>query len=156
MDFNRLDYIKNVSADRGWAYDCYPVGAYFQLNFKQGKGVETHASNLKKESSIVLSQRRRGDNKRYLTHVVELVNEKSEDERQWKKEELWGIFRWVKVHWVADFNDLRLIDEEVIGVNWGWYDTKAKLLESPNLMRQRNIEELRSDLKEAFSQNRSS
>jgi len=34
MDFTRLEYIKNVNADEGWAYKGYPVGAYFQLNFK--------------------------------------------------------------------------------------------------------------------------
>ena len=154
MDFNRLEYIKNVSADHGWAYHCYPVGAYFKLNFKQGKGVDTHALSLPKESLIVLSQKRRGDNERYLTHIVELINKGSEDEPQWEKEEQWGIFRWVKVHWVADFNNLRLIDGEVMGVDWGWENTKAKFLDSPKLMSKWiNIENLRERLEKEFSKN---
>ncbi len=155
MDFNRLDYIKNVNADNGWAYDSYDVGADFQLNFKQGKGVETHALKLPKGSKILLSQRPRGENKRYLTHVVELVNEGKEDEPRWEKEELWGIFRWVKVHWIADFGVLSRIplDENVMIVRWGWEDTKAKRLDSPNLMSQGNIESLKERLKKEFSKN---
>ena len=153
MDLNRLDYIKNVSADHGWAYEHCTVGTDLQLNFKQGKGVETHALKLPKGSLILLSQRRRGDNERYLTHIVELLNEGKEDKPHWKKEELWGIFRWVKVHWVANFKDLRLIDEELIGVNWGWYDTKAKRLDNPNLVSQGNIGGLKERLEKEFSKN---
>ncbi len=39
-----------------------------------------------------------------MTHVVELVNEGSEDKPQ-RETGTWGIFRWVKVHWIADFNN---------------------------------------------------
>jgi hypothetical protein len=53
MDLNRLEYIKNVNDDRDWAYKDYPVGAYFQLNFKRGEGVENHALNLPKGSLIL-------------------------------------------------------------------------------------------------------
>ena len=164
MDFNRLDYIKNVSADHGWAYSDCPiaVGAYFQLNFKRGeykdkKSIYDHVLYLPKGSSIVLSQRP-PESERYLTHVVELVNKGEEDEEQWKKEEQWGIFRWVKVHWIANFQKPSSIprDKDEMKVNWGWYDTKAKLLKSPNLISEwGSIEKLRSHLKAVFSKHRS-
>ena len=73
MDFTRLEYIKNVNADKGWAYEKHPLGAYFQLNFKKGKGVDTHALNLPKGALIILSQKSPINDERYLTHVVELV-----------------------------------------------------------------------------------
>ncbi|BAZ18589.1 hypothetical protein NIES4071_104740 (plasmid) [Calothrix sp. NIES-4071] len=91
---------------------------------------------------------------RYLTHVVELVNEGSEDESQ-QKEGTWGIFRWVKVHWIADFRRPKYIplDKDVVmKVDWGWSDTKAKLLNSPNLMSQwGTIDNLRTHLRSVFN-----
>jgi len=54
IDLTHLQYIKNVNADNDWAYKDYPVGAYFQLNFKQGQGVETHAADLPKGALILL------------------------------------------------------------------------------------------------------
>ncbi|MDJ0694438.1 MAG: hypothetical protein QNJ49_02605 [Mastigocoleus sp. MO_167.B18] len=164
MDFNRLDYIKNVSADHGWAYSDCPIAlwAYFQLNFKRGedkdkKSIDDHALHLPKGSLIILSQRL-PESERYLTHVVELVNEGNEDKEQWTPG-MWGVFRWVKVHWIANFQKPSSIprDEDEMKVNWGWYDTKAKRLDSPNLMSEwENIEKLRLHLKKVFSQHRSS
>ena len=157
MDCNRLDYIKNVT-DQGdetqWAYPEYPIGAYFRLNFKRRESrtvVESHTRELQKKGSlIILSQVPHeckdnttgeqkkipdGYKKRYLTHIVELVNEGSEDEPQWEKSS-WGIFRWVKVHWTADLKNWNSIpvDQEVMQAEWGWYDTYAKSLSSNNLM----------------------
>jgi hypothetical protein len=154
MDCNRLEYIKNVNDDEKWAYDEYPIGAYFRLNFKEnnGNGVDSHTCNLAKGSLIILSQRPPGK-ERYLTHVVELVNEESEDKPQWETG-IWGIFRWVKIHWIADFTDLNRIplDKNEMRVNWGWYDTKAKLLSSPNLMSQwGDIDTLRAHLGKVFN-----
>ena len=164
MDFNRLDYIKNVSANHGWAYSECPIalGAYFQLNFKRGedkdkKSIDDHALHLPKGSLIILSQRP-PESERYLTHVVELVNEGNEDKEQWTPG-MWGVFRWVKVHWIANFQKPSSIphDEDEMKVNWGWYDTKAKRLDSPNLMSEwENMEELRLYLKKVFSQHRNS
>ncbi|GBE91448.1 hypothetical protein [Nostoc cycadae] len=153
MDFSRLEYIKNISNDdKKWAYDYYKVGGYYHLNFKQGTGVENHALHLPKGALIILSQNPFAQ-ERYLTHIVELVNEGSEDKPQWDKSDTWSIFRWVKVHWVADFNNLNNIpfDRKTLQADWGWFDTKAKLLTSPNLMsRWGNIENLRTHLQAVF------
>lgn len=151
MDFARLKYIKNVNDDESWAYDDNPRGAYFRLNFKRGEGVETHALNLPKGSLIILSQKPPAL-VRYLTHIVEVVNEKNEDEPQ-QEEGMWGIFRWVKIHWIADFSqpDHIPFDKEVMKVDWGCYDTKAKLLTSRNLMEHwKTIDNLRTHLEKVF------
>lgn len=152
MDCNRLEYIKNVNDDEDWAYKNYPIGSYFRLNFKEGKGVDTHAFHLPKGSLIILSQKPPGK-ERYLTHVVELVNEGSEDKAQWETG-IWGIFRWVKVLWIADFENFALIplDKNEMIADWGWYDTKAKSLSSPNLMSEwGSIDSLRNHLKQVFN-----
>ncbi|MCW5315233.1 hypothetical protein GTQ43_15865 [Nostoc sp. KVJ3] len=157
MDCSRLEYIKNVNDDDDdvWAYEIYPIAAYFPLNFKKNKdgGVDNHAFNLPKGSLIILSQKR-PKYERFLTHVVELVNEGSEDKPQWGRD-TWGIFRWVKVHWIADFTDVSRIplDQKEMRANWGWYDTKAKLLSSPSLMSQwdNSIDKLRAHLGEVFN-----
>jgi hypothetical protein len=153
MNFSRIEYIKNVNPDDVWAYHIYPEKSYFQLNFKEGEGVDNHALNLPRGSLIILSQRPPNEQERYLTHVVELVNEGQEDKPQWMRG-TWGIFRWVKVHWVAaDFNNHSLIpiDRKVMRADWGWQDTKAKRLDSPNLMSEwGTIERLRESLKEVF------
>ena len=158
MDFARLEYIKNVNADSGWAYDDNPRWAYIRLNFKRGDGVsdavgvEAHALNLPRGSLIILSQRSPENNERYLTHVVELVNEGYEDEPQ-QERGTWGIFRWVKIHWIADFAhpDHIPLDKDVMIADWGKYDTKAKLLTSPSLMSEwGTIDNLRTHLEEVF------
>lgn len=152
MDFSRLEYIKNVNDDQDWAYDYYKVGGYYQLNFKKGTGVENHTIHLPKDASIILSQKPIYK-ERYLTHIVELVNEGSEDKPQWDESDIWGIFRWVKVHWVADFNNPSNIplDKEVMQADWGWYNTQAKLLTGERLMsRWENIENLRTHLQKVF------
>lgn len=153
MDFIRLEYIKNVNDDNEWAYEKHPLGAYFQLNFKKGEGVDTHALNLPKGALIILSQRP-PIKARYLTHVVELVNEGSEDKPQWTSEDTWGIFRWVKVHWFADFKDLSNmpLDKDVMKVDWGWQNTLAKSLSGDGLMTEwKNIEALRTHLRQVFN-----
>lgn len=153
INFSRLEYIKNVNDDNDWAYKQYPVGAYFPLNFKKGEGVDTHALNLPKGAFIILSQKPPTESERHLTHVVELSNEGDEDKPQWDSG-MWGIFRWVKVHWVANFHDSSNIpiDKNIMQVDWGWYDTKAKLLTSPNLMsRWSSIENLRAHLEGVFN-----
>ncbi|MDM9581197.1 hypothetical protein [Nostoc sp. GT001] len=153
MDCSRLEYIKNVNDDRDiWAYKIYPVGAYFQLNFKEGKGVDNHAFNLPKGSFIILSQKL-PEYERFLTHVVELVNEGSEDKPQWGID-TWGIFRWVKVHWIADFDNPNRIplDQKEMRAEWVRFDTKAKLLSSESLMKQwGSIDALRGHLGEVFN-----
>ncbi|MEH2237974.1 hypothetical protein [Nostoc sp.] len=181
MDCNRLDYIKSVTDkgdEREWAYDKHPIGAYFPLNFKRREStrvVESHAHRLPKGSLIILSQVPHeckkntvgdqkkipdGCKKRYLTHVVELVNEGSEDEPQWEKSP-WGIFRWVKVHWIADLRDCPAdlrnwdsipVDKEVMQAAWGCYNTLAISLSSHNLMSKwRTIDELRERLIEQLN-----
>jgi hypothetical protein len=152
MDFSQLKYIKNINDETVWAYKEYPKHSYFPLNFKRGDGVETHACNLPKGSLIILSQRPPNESKRYLTHVVELCNEHHEDKSQWDSGP-WGIVRWAKVCWVADFSniDTMPIDQAVMQAEWGRYDTKAKSLESTNLMNKwNNIDNLRDHLKEIF------
>ncbi|MBD2678988.1 MULTISPECIES: hypothetical protein [Nostoc] len=152
MDCSRLEYIKNVNDDEAWAYEDYLIGSYFRLNFKQGEGVDSHTFNLPKGSLIILSQRPPGK-ERYLTHVVELVNDGSEDKPQWETG-IWGIFRWVKVHWIADFNNPSRIplDKNEMRAEWGCYNTKAKLLSSENLMKQwGSIDKLRAHLGEVFN-----
>lgn len=159
MDFARLEYIKNVNADSGWAYDDNPRGAYFRLNFKRGdgvsdaRGVEAHALNLPKGSLIILSQKPLEKDERYLTHIVELVNERYEDEPQ-QEEGTWGIFRWVKIHWIADFahTDKIPLDKDEMKANWGWFDTKAKSLEGVCLMHEwETIKNLRTHLEFVFT-----
>jgi hypothetical protein len=46
MVFNRLEYIKNINNDNRdeWAY-MYHKYAYFQLSFKEGKGVDNQRYN---------------------------------------------------------------------------------------------------------------
>ncbi|MEH2164499.1 MAG: hypothetical protein V7K38_26475 [Nostoc sp.] len=155
MDCSRLEYIKNVNDDGDvWAYEGYPIGAYFRLNFKESKdtGVDTHAFNLPKGSLIILSQKR-PEYERYLTHVVQLVNEGSEDKPQ-RETGTWGIFRWVKVHWIADFDNISRIplDKKEMRADWGFHNTKAKLLSSPSLMSQwGSIDALRAHLGEVFN-----
>jgi hypothetical protein len=152
MDFLRLEYIKNVNDEKDWAYKKDLVCSYFPLHFKAGDGVEAHAFKLPKGSLIILSQNPPHHSKRYLTHVVELCNEASEDKPQWDSEK-WGIVRWAKVCWVVDFSkvDKMPIDEKVMQADWGWQDTKAKLLTSPNLMnRWGSIEKLREHLQTIF------
>jgi len=162
-----VKYIKNVNhqGEDKWAYSYdpgedhphrrYRVGAYFRLNFNRGDGdgVKNHVLNLCKGDRIILSQRPTNGDKRYLTHVVELVNECTEDEPQWDSN-TWGIFRWVKIHWVvADFEkrDLIPLDKDVMKVNWGYQGTKAKKLDSPGLMNEwRNINTLRTHLEQVF------
>jgi len=85
-----------------------------------------------------------------LTHIVELVNEGLEDKPQWESH-IWGIFRWVKVRWVANFSVPEEIplDKNVMQVDWGWQNTQAKLLTSQGLMSQwNNIETLKAQVKE--------
>ncbi|MEH2089861.1 hypothetical protein [Nostoc sp.] len=174
MDCNRLDYIKSVTDqgdDKQWAYPEYPIGAYFRLNFKRRESttvVESHARKLPKGSLLILSQIPHdckdnttvehkkipdGCKKRYLTHVVELVNEASEDEPQWG-EEVWGIFRWVKVHWITDFSNCRKIPVEldVIKVKWSRRNTYAISLESKTLKAHWNdVHDLREHLKKELN-----
>jgi len=153
MDFSRLAYIKNINDETDWAYKEYPVCSYFPLNFKRGDGVEAHASNLPKGSLIILSQKPPSQSKRYLTHVVELCNEHHEDKSQWDSGP-WGIVRWAKVCWVAaDFSNVDTMpaDQDVMQAEWGWYDTKAKLLTSPSLMKKwDSIDNLRAHLQKVF------
>ncbi|MEH2127882.1 hypothetical protein [Nostoc sp.] len=174
MDYKRLDYIKNVT-DQGneteWAYPEYPIKAYFRLNFKRREStrvVESHAHKLPKGSLIILSQVPHecknditgeqkkipdGCNKRYLTHVVELVNEGSEDEPQWVND-TWGIFRWVKVHWIADLRnwDSIPVDQQVMRARWGCHNTCAKSLSGNKLMKEWcNIDNLREHLIEKLN-----
>ncbi len=159
-----VKYIKNVNHQddkQKWAYshypvELYPVGAYFRLNFNRGDGdsVENHVVNLPKGDRIILSQRPTDGDKRYLTHVVELVNEGIEDQTQWDFSNTWGIFRWVKIHWIADFtkSDNIPLDEDVMKVDWGWQNTKAKKLDSPKLMTEwGDIDTLRTHLKQVFN-----
>lgn len=158
MDVSRLEYIKNVNADSGWAYHGCNVEDDIKLNFKEGKDVHSHALKLPKGSLIILSQRPKKfekfsvPNERYLTHVVELVNEGNEDKPEWTTE-TWGILRSAKVHWAADLDDHSRIplDKEEMRVNWGWYNTKAKSLAGKSLMSQWNsIEALRTHLEAVF------
>ena len=152
MDFSRLAYIKNINDDTDWAYKEYPLFSYFLLNFKRGDGVAAHASNLPKGSMIILSQNPPKQNKRYLTHVVELCNDHDEDKPQWDSGP-WGIVRWAKVCWVADFSNVDTMpaDQDVMQAEWGWRDTKAKLLTSPNLMKKwDSIDNLRTHLQKIF------
>lgn len=171
MDCNRLDYIKSVTDkgdEREWAYSSESIGSEFPLNFKRGKGVESHARKLPKGSLIILSQipHECKDNitgeekkipdeckKRYLTHVVELVNDGSKDEPRWG-EEPWGIFRCVKVHWIADFNNYQTLPVEldVIKVKWTRRNTYAISLESKTLKAKWNdVYELREHLKKELN-----
>ena len=152
MDFSRLAYIKNVNDDSDWAYKEYPVGAYFPLTFKRNDGVEAHALNLPKGKLVILSQNPPTRNERCLTHVVEICNDANEDQPQWVSGP-WGIVRWVKVSWVTNFQDPNKIpvDKNVMKAEWGWRDTKAKLLESPSLMNEwHSIDDLRTHLQKIF------
>ena len=152
MDFSQLEYIKNINDERGWAYKECPKYSYFPLTFKRGDTVEAHVCKLPKGSLIILSQRHPNKSERYLTHVVELCNEDHEDKSQWGSDP-WGIIRWVKVCWIADFSniDTMPIDQAVMQAEWGLFDTKAKLLKSTNLMNRWNsVDNLREHLKTIF------
>lgn len=99
IDFNRLKYIKSVTNINGetWAYEEHLFNSYFQLSFRQGdNGIENHVLKLPKDCLMILSQKSLKNAQRYLTHIVELVNEDEEDKPQWEIDQEWGIFRWVK------------------------------------------------------------
>ena len=150
MNFERLEYIKSISHPDGiWAYPDYCKGTYFPLNFQQGVGIEAHASNLSKGALVILSQNYQGT--RYLSHVVEIANESSEDEPQWENSE-WGIVRWVKVIWAAEPGKAPK-DKETLKVNWGYQNTKAKALNGDNLMKHwQTIDALRSQVSKALGE----
>lgn len=58
----------------------------------------------------------------------------------------WGIVRWVKVIW-SDDPETAPLDAEVLDVNCGWYDTKAKSLDSQSLVtRRKTLDALRTHL----------
>ncbi|WP_198011341.1 hypothetical protein [Synechococcus sp. PCC 7335] len=94
--------------------------------------------NLEKGDLIILSQNyraeksRNAEGKRYLSHVVEVVNEPSEDRPQWNNSE-WGIIRWVKVIWANADPEHAPLDAE-LERDWGWQNTQVKSLNSPSLM----------------------
>lgn len=132
MNLERLDYIKSVNNHSGdWSYEAYRKGSHFPLNFKQGPGVEAHVAKLPAGALILLSQTYQ--DKRYLSHVVEIVNDATEDQPQWEDSD-WGIVRWVKVIWAVEPSRAPL-DADVLQVNWGYFDTKAKSIEGPNLIK---------------------
>ena len=112
------------------------MGAYFPLNFHRNKNTETHVQKLPKGSLILLSQRPDKNGDRHITHIVELVNEGQEDLEQVNSNSEWGLIRWVKVKWVADFSNTKKIpvDQDVLKVEWGKYSGLAKSLASKNLM----------------------
>jgi len=158
MDTKNLNYIKNVSNvsnDKGWAYAEHPVSSYFLLHFsRKGSNVENHVLNLPKGSLIILSQNSPFGGVRYLTHVVELVNDGIEDQPQWKDGDDYGILRWVKILWAANFSDTSTIpvDKDVMKANWGFEGTKAKSLERPSLMSEWvDIDSLRTHLGSIFN-----
>ncbi len=67
---------------------------------------------------------------------------------------MWGIFRWVKVHWIADFSNCRSIPVEldVIKVKWSRRNTYAISLESKTLKAHWNdVHELRKHLKKELN-----
>ena len=108
---------------------------------------------LPKGSLIILSQRPPQEY-RYLTHVVELVNDGVEDQPQWKNNDHDGILRRVKVLWAANFSDTSTIpvDGDVMKANWGFGGTKAKSLERPSLMSKwGDIDSLRIHLGSIFN-----
>ena len=144
MNLERLEYIKNVShPDGDWSYEKYRKGSYFPLNFKRGSGVDAHVANLPTGALMLLSQAYQ--DKRYLSHVVEIVNDAFEDQPQWESSD-WGIVRWVKVIWSAE-SDRAPLDKDVLDANWGWQDTKAKSLGSQSLMtRWKTMDALRTHL----------
>lgn len=156
MDTTNLNYIKNVSNDMGWAYAEHPVSSYFLLHFSRScLGADNHAFNLPKGSLIILSQKPPKKDHRYLTHVVELVNDGIEDRPQWKDGEDFGILRWVKVLWAADFSDINTIpvDKDVLKAKYMIIGTKANLLEHcADLMTQwGDIDSLRTHLESVFN-----
>lgn len=137
IELQKLDYIKNVTHQNGgWAYKDIPVGAYFPLNFHRIQGAETHVVKLPMGSLIVLSQRPDKSGERHLTHIVELVNDGNEDLKQQDPNSEWGLIRWVKVKWVVDFSNTQKIplDQTVMQVEWGKYNSFAKSLDSEKLM----------------------
>jgi hypothetical protein len=167
MNYNRLEYIKNVNNVNNpeqWAYDEQDsgenrllIGDKFRLNFRTNittaDTVKNHALKLPQGSLIILSQNPLGK-KRFLTHIVELINEGSKDKSEWEESDQWGIFRWVKVHWIADFDHPNSIplDKDVMKANWSFQGTKAKRLESPSLMFEwKNINNLRTHLQTVFN-----
>jgi hypothetical protein len=156
MSLDNLKYIKNVTDTSGkiWAYKEHILNSYFPLYFKQGdNGVEKNALKLLKNDLIILFQKSPEDDRGYLTHLVELVNEREEDKAQWGEDHTWYVFRWVKVHWVTNFNNLNplTLDSDAMRVDWGCQNTMAKSLEGPNLMKEwGNINNLRDHLRPIF------
>ncbi len=157
MNLEQLKYIKNVShLENGkWAYKAYGKSSYFPLNFREGRGVEANAMNLKKGDLIILSQNYRAEQSqnaegtRYLSHVVEVVNEWHEDRPQWRNSE-WGIVRWVKVVWANADPEQAPLDAE-LKRDWGWQNTQAKSLKSPSLMGYwQSLDTLQAHLKKVF------
>ena len=167
MDYRRLKYIKNVNNlnnPENWAYNKQDsgenrllIGDEFRLNFrtdiKTAEEVKKHTLKLPKGSLIILSQRPL-KKERFVTHVVELVNESSEDKCQWESGE-WGIFRWVKVHRIANFDDPASIPvyKKVMQETWVQQGTMTASLENCKRFMSQwgNIDNLRTHLKKELN-----
>jgi len=91
MDLQRLKWTKNVTRiDDAWAYSRFKADDLFKLAWKDN---EANASKPQKDDLILLKQ------KRYVTHLVKLLDYKPEYEA-WNGD--YSIYRIVEVLWAID------------------------------------------------------
>jgi hypothetical protein len=99
MLLDKLRFFKNVDDDNDvWAYKAWQIGAEENLNWS--KGSETNANKASVGDLILLLQRPNHIQDTRVTHLLEVVSEKSETIDPGP----WGVVRRVRVIWVANFD----------------------------------------------------
>ena len=99
MLLDKLRFFKNVDDDNEvWAYKAWQIGAEENLNWS--KGSETNANKASVGDLILLLQRPNHIQDTRVTHLLEVVSEKSETIDPGP----WGVVRRVRVIWVANFD----------------------------------------------------
>jgi hypothetical protein len=95
MNLQSLKWTKNVKPknEETWAYQAFKVGNLFKLAWKDDEG----NANKPQRGDLVLI-RQNG----YVTHLVEILDYKSEREK-WQGD--FNIYRIVEVLWVIDWQD---------------------------------------------------
>ncbi len=87
MNLQRLQWIKNVRPDVGWAYCEFKESALFKLTWRND---EANANKPKRDELILLKQHG------YITHLVKVLNRQAEREDSPSD---WNLYRIVGVVW---------------------------------------------------------
>ena len=92
MNWEHLQWTKNVRPDEGWAYSQFKKSELFKLAWKND---ENDAHRLERGDLILLRQHG------YVTHVVKILDRRA-DREDWDGD--FNIYRIVEVIWSLDFS----------------------------------------------------